>query len=64
MDALVAIDGIKVPAAPGALDALLSRYQAGDVVAMHVFRRDELRCFNVRLTAPSAAEYTLQDLTR
>ncbi len=64
MDALVAIDGIKVPAAPGALDALLSRYQAGDVVAMHVFRRDELRCFNVRLTAPSAAECTLQDLTR
>ena len=39
-------------------------FQAGDVVAMHVFRRDELRCFNVRLTAPSAAECTLQDLTR
>lgn len=50
-DVLVAIDGIRVTASPG-LDALLSRYHADDTVKIHVFRRDELREFQVRLAAP------------
>lgn len=50
-DVLVAIDGIRVAASPG-LDALLSRYHADDTVKIHVFRRDELREFQVRLAAP------------
>lgn len=64
LDTLVAIDGIKVQATPGALDLLLARYMAGDLVTIHAFRRDELRCFNVRLGPPSQTECTLQELTR
>src|SRR5690606_6800537 len=50
-DVLVALDGIRVVASPG-LDALLGRYHADDTVKVHVFRRDELREFSVRLAAP------------
>lgn len=39
-DILVAIDGLRVTHAN--LDALLCRYRAGDKVALHAFRRDEL----------------------
>jgi len=49
-DALVAVDGLRVDASVG-LDALLAAYQAGDTVTVHVFRRDELRCFSVKLSA-------------
>lgn len=47
-DTLVAINGLRVDAATN-LDTVLSRYQAGDRVDVHVFRRDELRCFRARL---------------
>src|SRR5690606_32017891 len=56
-DVLVAIDGIRVTASPG-LDALLARYHAEDTVTIHVFRRDELREFSVRLAAPQPLDCT------
>lgn len=56
-DVLVAIDGIRVTASPG-LDALLARYHAEATVTVHVFRRDELREFSVRLAAPQPLECT------
>jgi len=56
-DALVAIDGLSVEAAGGP-DVLLSSYRPGDTVTVHVFRRDELRAFRVRL-APAAPECVL-----
>jgi predicted metalloprotease with PDZ domain len=56
-DVLVAIDGIRVNASN--LDRLLARYQAGDTVSVHAFRRDELHQFKVRLAAPSAQECVL-----
>ena len=61
-DALVAIDGIRVGTTTAALDTLLGRYQAGDTVRVHVFRRDELREFKVTLAAPSATDCLLEDM--
>ena len=61
-DTLVAIDGIRVGHTPAALDMLLGRYQAGDTVRVHVFRRDELREFKVVLVAPPATDCVLEDL--
>lgn len=46
-DTLVAIDNIRVDAQN--LPTLLQRYRVGDRVRVHVFRRDELRQFSVRL---------------
>ena len=54
-DVLVAMGGLRVTD-PASADKLLRTYQAGDTVAVHVFRRDELRCFDVRLDAPEPAE--------
>nr|MBF0681159.1 M61 family metallopeptidase [Pseudomonas sp.] len=56
-DVLVAIDGIRVTASPG-LEPVLARYSAEDLVRVHVFRRDELREFQVRLATPQALECT------
>ena len=47
---LVAIDGLRVDA-PAGLELLLAQYRPGDRVTIHVFRRDELRAFRVRLGA-------------
>ncbi|UYO94179.1 M61 family metallopeptidase [Pollutimonas sp. M17] len=58
-DALVAIDGLKVNGAAG-VDRLLAAYQPGDTVAVHVFRRDELRAFQLVLNAPGATECVLE----
>ncbi len=57
-DVLVAIDGIKVDPASG-LEPLLARYRAGDRLRVHVFRRDELRSYRVRLGAPEALDCEL-----
>jgi predicted metalloprotease with PDZ domain len=57
-DVLVAVDGLRVDA-PAGLDLLLAQYRAGDRVAVHVFRRDELREFRVKLSAPEALECVL-----
>jgi len=50
-DMLVAVDGLRVDTHTG-LDTLLAAYQPGDTVQVHVFRRDELRCFAVKLSPP------------
>jgi len=55
---LVAIDGLRVDA-PAGLELLLAQYRAGDRVNVHVFRRDELREFRVRLSGPEASECVL-----
>lgn len=48
-DTLVAIDDIRVD--DKNLDKLLSRYRVNDKVTIHIFRRDELRQFKVKLLA-------------
>lgn len=53
-DVLVAIDGLRVTA-DSKLDELLSRYQSGQTVTLHVFRRDELRRFALALAAAPVA---------
>ncbi len=57
-DLLVAIDGLRVTA--GNLDKLLARYQPGDRVLLHAFRRDELMAFDVALAADAAPQLKLQ----
>ncbi len=48
-DILIAIDGLRVNGNPSNVDGLLSRYQVGDKVTVHAFRRDELMQFEVTL---------------
>ncbi|CAB3844263.1 M61 family metallopeptidase [Achromobacter ruhlandii] len=57
-DVLVAIDGLKVEGASG-VEVLLGQYRPGDRVDVHVFRRDELRVFQVRLNGPEALDCVL-----
>ncbi|CAM3388926.1 PDZ domain-containing protein [Bordetella sputigena] len=57
-DVLVAIDGLRVDA-PAGLEVLLAQYRPGDTVTVHVFRRDELRAFRVRLAAQPALDCVL-----
>jgi predicted metalloprotease with PDZ domain len=57
-DKLVAVDGLRVPAAGP--DGLLGRYRVGDAVALHVFRRDELMLFSVKLKADAAPKWRLE----
>lgn len=57
-DVLVAIDGLKVEGAAG-VEVLLGQYRVGDRVSVHVFRRDELRMFQVRLSGPEALDCVL-----
>ena len=64
MDVLVAIDGIRVDSGTNLLETLITRYAAGDVVTVHVFRRDELRSFQVKLAAPALDTCVLMDLNR
>lgn len=56
-DILVAIDGVRVSATN--LDTLLSRYRAGDAVALHAFRRDELMTFDAVLAPDDAPQAVL-----
>jgi predicted metalloprotease with PDZ domain len=57
-DVLVAINGLRVNA-PAGLDELLAQYLPGERVTIHVFRRDELRAFEVKLGAPEAVDCVL-----
>jgi predicted metalloprotease with PDZ domain len=57
-DVLVAVDGLRVDA-PAGLEILLSQYRPGDTVTLHVFRRDELRQFRVRLAAQQPLDCVL-----
>ena len=56
-DRLVALDGVRIP--PTGVDGLLARYSENDVVELHVFRRDELMCFKVKLKNDGAPQVTL-----
>lgn len=58
-DTVVAVDGLRVDGEKS-LSALLSRRQAGDLVPVHVFRRDELRSYVLTLTEPAATECELR----
>ena len=49
-DVLIALDGLRVT--PASLERMLARYQPGDTLKIHAFRRDELMEFSLRLTAP------------
>lgn len=57
-DTVVAIDGLRVTD-NASLDKLLRAYGPGDEVAIHVFRRDELRVFALLLAEPQASECLL-----
>jgi len=61
-DKLVAIDGLRVPAAGP--DGLLARYRFNDTVRIHAFRRDELMEFSVRLKSDTAPQVTLKALAK
>lgn len=61
-DVIIAAGGLRVQDEKG-LIALLSRWQPGDSVTLHVFRRDELRAFTVTLAPPAATECVLQRTT-
>ncbi len=58
-DTLVAIGGLKVSA--NNLDKLLSRYQPGETVTIHAFRRDELLPYEVCLQAPANEKWRLDE---
>lgn len=60
-DTLVAIDGVRVDAGSHSLETLLTSYQPGQKVQVHVFRRDELRCFELTLSEPPQAECHLRE---
>lgn len=57
-DQLVALEGLRITNATS-LERLLTAWQPGDTVTVHVFRRDELRTFPVTLDAPDTHTYTL-----
>jgi len=57
-DELIAIDGLRVQS-PDALDRALRARQPGDVVTVHVFRRDVLRRYCVTLAQPPADKAVL-----
>ncbi|MFN5099390.1 MAG: M61 family metallopeptidase [Burkholderiaceae bacterium] len=56
-DTLVALDDLRITASN--LDTLLARYNIGDVVVMHAFRRDELMTFEVCLQPDATPQVTL-----
>ena len=56
-DVLIALDELRVSATN--LDTLLSRYHDGDMVVLHVFRRDELMLFTATLRQGDAPQVTL-----
>ncbi len=64
MDAFVAIDGIKVDANVNTLDTVLERYMPGTSVTVHVFRRDELRTFELTLATPAQNDCVLTDINK
>lgn len=58
-DTLVAVNGLRITDA-ASLDRLLDAYGAGDAVEFHVFRRDELRAYTVKLGEPPALKCVLR----
>ena len=49
-DVLIALDGLKVT--PTSLEKILQQYKLGEEVEIHIFRRDELMVFRVKLQGP------------
>jgi len=62
-DMLIAFDGVRVQS-PDELNRRLRAYAPGDMVMVHVFRRDELRNYRVRLASPPADKAVLQRVVR
>lgn len=58
-DELLAIGGLRVNST-STLNQALARWQPGDGVDVHVFRRDELRVFTVTLAKPEENEFSLK----
>jgi predicted metalloprotease with PDZ domain len=58
-DLLVAADGLRITDA-ASLDRLLDAHHPGERLKLHVFRRDELRQYTVRLGKPAALRHQLQ----
>lgn len=58
-DVIIAIEGLRVHDEKS-LQNLLSRWQPGATVTVHVFRRDELRSFQLTLAEPALTECQLQ----
>ncbi|CAM3728884.1 M61 family metallopeptidase [Castellaniella denitrificans] len=58
-DLLIAADGLRIADAAG-LDRLLDARRPGERLALHVFRRDELRQYTVRLGKPAALRHQLR----
>jgi len=56
-DHLVALDGLR--ATGNRVDALLARYEPGDLVQVQAFRRDELLRFSVRLASRAPVKWKL-----
>ena len=63
-DILVAVNGLKIDSALNTFDALLAHYQPGDRLNIHVYRRDELRHFDLTLAAPILSECKLTTATK
>ena len=63
-DLLVAIDGVRVDAGTNTLESILTSYLPGQKVSVHVFRRDELRCFELTLASPPKADCLLQETSK
>jgi predicted metalloprotease with PDZ domain len=61
-DEIVAVDGLRVAVA-ARLAETLSGSRAGELISMHVFRRDELHAFELTLCEPpaDACRLTLAD---
>ncbi len=59
-DTLVALNGLRIgSSSAGQLDKLLARWRPGDMVALHVFRRDELMAFDLTLASRPPLKYAL-----
>jgi predicted metalloprotease with PDZ domain len=56
-DTLIAINGLRVSGSN--LDGLLQRYRVGDLVELHIFRRDELMTFDLTLESDTAPQFAL-----
>jgi len=63
-DTLVAIDGVRVDAGSNTLDLILASYQPGQTIQVHIFRRDELRCFELTLAPPPLGECHLLEASK
>lgn len=61
-DTLVAIDSLRVDGSN--LNELLSRYQVGQQATIHVFRRDELRQFEVSFETPLYTNFAIKPLKK